>query len=253
VSTKYVVVTGAAGGIGKACVQMLLADGCHVFGLDIRPIDLGTSRMGEGSGKLSPLHCDVSDSASVDAAFADIGKATDRLHALVCCSGIIRSSAMGTMANEVFDTVMAVNVRGPWLCAKAALPRLARAATPSDPARIVFISSVAALRPKLGGGAYSASKAALENIMRALAAELASKSILVNAVAPGPVDTPFVQQALQDAKADALYKPSLPPPIGRVANVGDVAAVVKFLLGAGSNYVTGGVIPVDGGISALRA
>ncbi len=250
-NTKNVVVTGAAGGIGKACVQMLLADGCHVFGLDIRPVELGIA--GHGAGKLTPLRCDVSDSASVDAAFASIAKVTDRLNALVCCSGVIRSSAMGTMANELFDTIMAVNVRGPWLCAKAAIPLLTRTATPSDPARIIFISSVAAMRPKLGGGAYSASKAALDNIMRALAAELAPKSILVNAVAPGPVDTPFVQQALEDAKADALYKPSLLPPIGRVANVGDVAAIVKFLLSAGSNYVTGGVIPVDGGVSALRA
>jgi len=249
---KNVVVTGAAGGIGKACVQMLLADGCHVFGLDVRPVELGAAGPGASTGKLSPLHCDVSDATSVEQAFASIGKATDRLHALVCSSGIIRSGPMGTLANETFDAVMAVNVRGPWLCAKAALPLLARAATPSDPARIVFLSSVAALRPKLGGGAYSASKAALENIMRALAGELAPQAILVNAVAPGPVDTPFVQQAL-DASANGLYKRSLPPPIGRVAQAGDVVAVIKFLLGSGANYVTGGVIPVDGGIAALRA
>ncbi|MFH1603670.1 MAG: SDR family oxidoreductase, partial [Pseudomonadota bacterium] len=189
---KYAVVVGAAGGMGKECVATLMTEGWHVFGLDIRQIEPDTRAHHNGAGALTPLHCDISDSASVEKAFVQIAEHTDRVNALICCSGILRVGPLATMTNEAFDSIFAVNVRGPWLCAKAAVPFLERASQSAYPSRLIFLSSVAAFRPKLDGGAYSATKVALENITRAFAGELASKGILVNAVAPGPVDTPFI-------------------------------------------------------------
>jgi NAD(P)-dependent dehydrogenase (short-subunit alcohol dehydrogenase family) len=251
VDTRAVVVTGAASGIGKECANTFLADGWNVFALDVHQVELDALGENDRSGKLTSLHCDVTDSSSVKQAFESIAKQTDKLNALVCCAGILRVGALETMPTEAFDAVFAVNVRGPWLCAKLAIPFLERAANSSNPSRVIFVSSTAALRPKIGAGAYSGSKAALVNLTRAFAGELASKQILVNAVAPGAVDTPLRQA--YDPKGSGKYTPGGTSPIGRVAKPSDVVAVMKFLLGSDSDYVTGAVIPVDGGTSAVRA
>ncbi|MBT7509706.1 MAG: SDR family oxidoreductase, partial [Rhodospirillaceae bacterium] len=116
------------------------------------------------------------------------------------------------------------------------------------PSRVVMLGSIAAIRPKIGGGAYAASKAALSRLVRVMAVELAQDNILVNAVAPGTVDTPMIASAL--AKPGKTYKPSGRSPLGRVAEPADVVAVIRFLLQPASNYVTGTWIPVDGGTSA---
>lgn len=251
--TKYAIVVGAAGGIGNACVETLLAEGWHVFGLDIRQLAPNAVGRHDGAGKLTPLHCDVSDCASVEKAFIQIGDHTDKVNALICCSGILRVGPLDTMTTGAFDSIFAVNVRGPWLCAKAAVPFLERASQPSYPSRLIFLSSVAAFRPKINGGAYSATKAALETITRAFAGELAAKGILVNAVAPGPVDTPFIRQA-GDPSSGGGYKPGgqSPIPIGRIATPREVVSTMKFLLGDDSAYMTGAIIALDGGISAVR-
>lgn len=251
--TRYAVVTGAAGGIGSECVQTLLTEGWDVFGLDIRQLEPNTAGRNTATGKLTPLHCDVSDCASVEKAFMEIGSHTKRINALICCSGILRAGPLEAMTNEAFDAIFAVNVRGPWLCAKAAVPLLASASQPSYPSRLIFLSSVAAFRPKSSGGAYSATKAALETITRAFAGELASRGILVNAVAPGPVDTPFVQQASAPGSGGG-YKPGGQGsiPLGRIAAPREVVALMKYMLSNDSNYMTGAVVALDGGISAVR-
>ena len=249
---RIAVVTGAAGGIGRECVQMLLAEGWQVIGLDIRP--LAPDAPGDGAGKMTPLYCDVSDSASVEQAFMEIARRTQRINALILCTGILRAGPLEDMTNQAFDAIFAVNVRGPWLCAKAAIPLLARASQPSYPSRMIFLSSVAAFRPKASGGAYSATKAALETITRAFAGELASRGILVNAVAPGPVDTPFVQQASAPGSGGG-YKPGGQGaiPLGRIATPKEVVALMKYMLGNDSSYMTGAVVALDGGISAVRS
>lgn len=248
--TKNAVVTGAASGIGKECADTLLADGWNVFALDVREVKFDPLRSSVGAGTFTPLLCDVADAASVERTFARIAETTDTLNALICCAGILRVGALETMPTEVFDAVFAVNVRGPWLCAKYGLPLLERAANPSNPSRVIFVSSTAALRPRIGAGAYSGSKAALVNITRALAAEVASRGILVNTVAPGAVDTPLRQA--HDSKVSGNYAPGGASPIGRIASTREVVGVMKFLLSSNSDYVTGAMIPVDGGTSAVR-
>ncbi len=241
---QTVVITGAASGIGRAAVRRLCAQGWHVFGLDL-PQAL-TAAPGD---RFTPIACDVTDAARVAAAFDQIAAATPTLDALICCAGILRTGPLATMAVETFDQVFAVNTRGSWLCARAALPLLTRAATAEHPARIVFLSSVAALRPKIDSGAYAASKAAVSHLTRVLGAELGASHVLVNALAPGTVDTPMIH-AVSDPARSGRYRPSGASPLGRIAQADDVVDVIGFLLSDAARYVTGATIPVDGGTAA---
>jgi NAD(P)-dependent dehydrogenase (short-subunit alcohol dehydrogenase family) len=240
--TRVIAVTGANSGIGQACCRALLATGATVHALDVNTDAL------EPDEKLHVHHCDVGDESSVQAAFARIGEETGRLDALVCSAGVLRPGSLADMATEDFDTVFRVNTRGPWLCARAALPLLTSVATADSPARVVMVASIAAVRPKAGGGAYAASKAALAQLVRVLAVELADRHVRVNAVAPSTVDTPMIRSVGNDSPTG--YRPSGLSPLGRIAVPDDVVGVIRFLLDGGSDYVTGALIPVDGGISA---
>ena len=156
---------------------------------------------------------------------------------------------MEDMPIEDFDLVLNVNTRGTFLCAQQALPLLRAGATPENPSRIVLLSSVAALRPKIVSGAYAASKAAVSQLCRVMAAEWAPSGVLVNALAPGTVDTPMVA-AVADPSASKGYRPSGVSPVGRIATPDDVVDVMMFLLSDAARYVTGTTIPVDGGTQA---
>ena len=247
--SRIAVVTGAASGIGRACCGRLLGDGWRVFALDIATEGLAALAADwPGDERLHVATCDVSDAASVAAAFTAIAARTPRVDALLYSAGVLRGGPLMDMAVDDFDLLFAVNTRGAWLCAKAALPLLRKAACDALPARVVMVGSIASLRPKVGGGAYAASKAALSRLVRVLAVELAADRILVNAVAPGTVDTPMISKAV--AVPGTTYRPSGTSPLGRIAQPDDVVAVMHFLLQPAANYVTGTWIPVDGGTSA---
>jgi len=239
-------ITGAASGIGQATAKRLLAEGWTVFGLDVSEDRL---RATSNDPRFKPVICDVADPNRVVAAFAEIGFASATLDALICCAGILRIGPLDTMSVEDFDRVFTVNTRGTWLCAREALPLLRKAATPEHPSRIVMLSSVAALRPKVQGGAYAASKAAVSQLCRVLAAEVAGSGVLVNALAPGTVDTPMIH-AVSDPAKTGRYRPSGVSPVGRIASADDVVDVIGFLLSDAARYVTGTTIPVDGGTQA---
>jgi NAD(P)-dependent dehydrogenase (short-subunit alcohol dehydrogenase family) len=248
---KTAAITGAASGIGQAAAQRLLEAGWTVFGLDVAKSRLDTvgHAFAGYQDRFKPVVCDVADPARVVAAFGEIGAAAPSLDALICCAGVLRSGLMEEMAVEDFDLVLNVNTRGTWLCAREALPLLRKAAQPGAPSRIVLLSSVAALRPKIISGAYAASKAAVSQLCRVMAAEWAPSGVLVNALAPGTVDTPMVQ-AMADPTVGKGYRPSGVSPVGRIAQPDDVVDVIMFLLSDGSRYVTGTTIPVDGGTQA---
>ena len=244
-------ITGAASGIGHAAARRLLEAGWTVFGLDVAQarLDMVAAALSGYQDRFRPLRCDVADAASVTDAFAAIGASVPGLNALVCCAGVLRTGLMAEMSVADFDLVLNVNTRGTFIAAQQALPLLRKAATADNPSRVVLLSSLAALRPKVVSGAYAASKAAVSQLCRVMAAEWAPSGVLVNALAPGTVDTPMVR-AMADPGASKGYTPSGVSPVGRIAQPDDVVDVLMFLLSDAARYVAGTTIPVDGGTGA---
>lgn len=241
-------ITGAASGIGRAASRRLLDAGWTVFGLDVAQarLDAVAGEFAGYQGRFRPVRCDVSDAADVAAVFAGLNTP---LNALVCCAGVLRTALMEDMSIEDFDLVLNINTRGTFLCAQKALPLLRQAATAENPSRVVLLSSLAATRPKVVSGAYAASKAAVTQLCRVMAAEWAPSGVLVNALAPGTVDTPMVH-AMADPSQSKGYRPSGVSPVGRIAQPEDVVDVMMFLLSDAARYVAGATIPVDGGTGA---
>lgn len=244
---RVAVITGAASGIGRATAQRLPPLGWTVVGLD--------RSFGSGSADdrrpddATTLHCDVRDQASIADAFAEIEQLHGHVDALICSAGTLEIGALSDMPVEDFDRLYEVNTRGAWLCARQSVPLMRKSPHRGLLPRIVFLGSIAGIRPKVSGGAYGAQKAALHVITSVMAAELGPEGILVNAVAPGTVDTPMVQ-AKSDSSKTGNYRPSGNSPLGRVAKPEDIAAVIEFLLSEQSNYVTGAIVPADGGTRA---
>ena len=240
---KVALVTGGSRGIGRAISIALASEGASVYVNYTSREDsaVETAKLcEEAGGKGIPIQCNVSESDSVDAAFKEIKEQSGKIDILVNNAGITSDGVFIRTKNEDWDKVMAVNLNGAFYCSRAAAKLMMKARE----GRIVNISSVVGEMGNPGQASYVASKAGLIGLTKSLAKELAARNITVNAVTPG-----FIASDMTDKLGDAVkeqYHTNIP--LSRFGNPEEVAAVVNFLAGATSGYVTGQVIGVNGGL-----
>lgn len=243
--SKVAVVTGGSRGIGRACAEALAAAGWAVAigyrsnDTDAKETVAAVERAG-GVGTIVRL--DTLDEGSVTEGFKEVVEELGPVNGLVNNAGFSKDGLMLRYSMETYDLTMDTNVRGAFLCSRAALRTMLR----SRWGRIVNMSSAVALRGNAGQTAYAASKSALVGITKSLAREVGGRGITVNALCPGLVDTEMTSHL--DDTARAYYVDQTP--LGRMATLEEVAGVVRFLMSDEASYVNGAVIPVDGGLTA---
>jgi NAD(P)-dependent dehydrogenase (short-subunit alcohol dehydrogenase family) len=241
---KVALVTGAARGIGLAAAKRFLAEGWRVALLDIEGALLrgAVTDIGKPDAALA-LHCDVSDTAAVKAAMNQIERRFGRLDALVNNAGIAMFAPILQTSDEDWNRVLAVNLTGPFLCTKAAVPLMRE----HGGGAVVNITSISAVRASTLRSAYGTSKAGLAHLTKQLAVELASAGIRVNAVAPGPVETAMAK-AVHTPEIRADYHDAIP--LNRYGLEEELAEAIFFLCSERSSYITGQILAVDGGFDA---
>ncbi len=252
---RVALVTGGSQGIGRAVAELLAARGAAVgvCGVEAGPVDETVREIRDGGGQALPLVGDVSDRASIAAAVTATVDGYGRLDTLVASAGIQRYGTVVDTDEATWDEVFAVNVKGVYLAAQAALPHLRQ----SDRGSIVVVSSVQAHTTQTAVAAYAASKGALDALVRAMAIDEAQTGVRVNAVCPGSVDTPMLRASARrfsdgsDAGTQSLVEDwGRVHPMGRVARASEIAEVVCFLAGPGASFITGEDVRVDGGLLA---
>jgi NAD(P)-dependent dehydrogenase (short-subunit alcohol dehydrogenase family) len=247
-SGRQAVLTGAAGGIGSAIARELIAQGATVHGLDRDRARLQLLAQ-ESGGRLLGHPVDLTDRAESDRVFRQLAAALGgRCDILVNNAGISRIAPFPLSDDALLDLMLAANFTAAFRLTRALLPALRS----SRHASIVNISSELALLGQSGYSAYSASKGALLAWSRTLAVELAGEGIRVNAVCPGPIDTPMIEKEFAGASDPQLARAEeiALVPLGRLGAAPDVAAVVGFLVGDGAAFVSGAAWSVDGGKTA---
>jgi beta-ketoacyl ACP reductase len=228
---RSVLVTGGNRGIGLAIAQRLSADGHKV----------AVTHRGSGAPDgLLGVVCDVTDSDSVDAAFKEVEEKHGPVEVLVANAGITDDTLLMRMTEEQFQRVIDANLTGAFRVAKRANRAMLRARW----GRMIFLSSVVAMAGGPGQINYAASKAGVIGMARSITRELGSRSITANVVSPGVIETDMTAELSDDLRGKAKEY----IPLQRLGQPEDVAAVVSFLAGPDSSYVSGAVIPVDGGM-----
>ena len=229
--SRIVLITGGNRGIGLSIAQEFKALGDTV---------IVTSRSGEPIEGLHVVTCDVSDTHSVDAAFDQIEKDFGPVEVAIANAGITRDGLIMRMSDEDLEEVLNTNLMGALRVAR----RASRAMMKARSGRLIFISSVVGLMGSAGQVNYAASKAGLVGAARSLARELGSRNITANVIAPGFVDTDMTAELSEARKTEIVTN----VPLGRYATPKEIARVVTFVASDAANYITGAVIPVDGGL-----
>jgi NAD(P)-dependent dehydrogenase (short-subunit alcohol dehydrogenase family) len=250
IAGKVALVTGGSRGIGLMIARGYVAAGAKVY-ISARKAEACERAAAELSreGTCIALPADLSTEAGARALAEDVARRERALHILVNNAGANWGAPLAEYPDSAWDKVLALNVKGVFHLTRACVALLERAARPGDPARVVNIGSIDGLRvPVLETYAYSASKAAVHHLTRALAVRLAPR-ITVNAVAPGPFESKMMAETLRRF-GDAIVASC---PLGRIGEPEDMAGVAIYLASRAGAYLTGTVIPVDGGITTRPA
>ena len=234
-SRRTVLVTGGNRGIGLACARTFAEQGDRVA-VTCR----GAAPPEVLEAGLLPVACDITDADRVEAAFARVEEELGAVEVLVSNAGITRDSLVLRMSDDDFTDVLEANLTGGFRVARRAVKGMMRARW----GRIVFVSSIAGRIGQAGQANYAASKAGLVGLGRSFAKEFASRGVTVNVVAPGPIATDMLS-ALPEDQLDA-YAAAVP--LGRLGRPEEIAAAVRFLASDEAGYITGAVLPVDGGL-----
>ncbi|MGN7976223.1 MAG: beta-ketoacyl-ACP reductase [Microbacterium sp. 69-10] len=228
---RVVLVTGGNRGIGRAIAERFVRDGYRVA---------VTARSGEGPEGTLTVRADVTDAAAVDAAFTEVEQKLGPVEVVVANAGITKDTLLMRMSEEDFDSVVSTNLGGSFRVVKRASKGMLRARF----GRVILISSVVGLYGSAGQTNYAASKSALVGFARSLTRELGGRGITANVVAPGFIETDMTAELPEETQKQ--YKASIPA--GRFATPDEVASAVVWLAGDDSGYISGAVIPVDGGL-----
>jgi 3-oxoacyl-[acyl-carrier protein] reductase len=240
---KTAVVTGAARGIGFEIARILAEGGARVVLVDVLEDALAeaAAKLADAPGEALTRVADVTDEEAVEALLEEVAEAGGGLDILVNNAGITRDDLLLRMTQDEWDTVMTVNLKGTFLMTKHAARHMLR----QRAGRIVNLASVSGLVGNPGQANYAASKAGVVGFTKTIARELAAKGITANAVAPGFIDTQMTQVLPEKAKERALGA----IPMRRMGTVEEVARAVCFLASDAASYITGQVLPVDGGMA----
>jgi NAD(P)-dependent dehydrogenase (short-subunit alcohol dehydrogenase family) len=247
VEGKTAVVTGGSRGIGLMIARGFVEGGARVY-VSSRKAEVCAQVAEELSavGECRALPADLSTEAGCRRLAAEVGEREGRVHVLVNNAGATWGAPLEDYPAAAWDKVLALNLEAPFFLTRAMLPLLEAAAAPGDPARVVNVGSIDGLRvPPMPTYAYSASKAGLHHLTRVLARELGPRGITVNAIAPGPFESKMMAETLRrfgDQIAAAA-------PLGRIGRPDDMAGAALYLASRAGAYVTGAVLPVDGGIT----
>ena len=235
-----VVVTGGSRGIGEAIVAAFAKAGAHVAAVARNP-ERVEETAGRIEGEVVPFACDVADEGAVGDTFGKIAEQFGGVDVLVNNAGITRDTLVMAMKSSDWDDVLTTNLRSVFLCSKAVLRPMLRQRS----GRIVNVTSVIGLTGNAGQGNYAASKSGIIGFTKSLAREVASRSITVNAIAPGMIDTDMTQALGDDAREKILAQ----IPMGRLGSGDDIAGTAMWLASPFASYVTGETIRVDGGMA----
>ena len=250
ISGKSALVTGGSRGIGLMIARGFVEAGARVY-ISSRKAEVCDEVARELSeiGTCVSIPADLAREDECDRLAAAVTAVEPRLNVLVNNAGATWGAPLADFPADAWDKVMNLNAKSPFLLTRALVPALEAAGTPDDPARVINIGSIDGIQvPILETYAYSTSKAALHQLTRHLARQLGPRNITVNAVAPGPFESKMMAATLRDF-GDSIARSS---PLGRIGRPDDMAGVAIYLASRAGAYVTGAIIPVDGGIATTK-
>ena len=243
---KVAVITGGNSGIGLATAQRFVEEGAHVFitGRRQTELDAAVKQIGDN---VTGIHSDVSNLADLDQLYATVKQQKGRIDILFANAGVAEFASLGTITEDLFDKTFNINVKGLLFTVQKVLPLF------QDGGSIILNASIASSKGFEANSVYSATKAAIRSFARTWTVDLKHRKIRVNAISPGPIDTPGFSGLMQTTEQLEQFKASVVAtvPLGRMGSPDEVAKVVLFLASDDSSYVTGIELFVDGGMAQI--